>query len=127
MEKELNVIEVPASGNTDWGGGAYCLVFLYTKHSGNLIIKGYRNEVKEYIEKNYTHYFANYTLWCRGHHRSIWTFWKDDYYIITPARKKSKGKRSTCYKWVLTNYGKHEVRLEFRRFPKQWIKEFNNL
>lgn len=133
MKKELNVIEVPASGKTTWGGGAYCVVFLYTKHKGNLVLKGYMKEIEEYIKQNYTHYFANYTLWNNGIHRSIWKFWANGYYISEPRRKKNhqspyEKPRKTCYKWVLTSFSSGEkYRMEFRRFPKRWVKEFDKL
>ena len=129
MEKELEVIEVPASGRKDWGGGAYCIAFLYTKSKGNLIVKGYFKEVESYVKNNYTHYFVNFTLWSNGESRSIWSFWLDGYYIREPRRRKNKrSSGKTNYRWVLTGYSKHNREdLSFRRFPKRWIKEFDNL
>ena len=128
MEKELQVIEVPASGRRNWGGGAYTIAFLYTKKHGNLIVKGYFDEVKEYIKQNYTHYFVNYTLWSNKQFRSIWYFWIDNYYISEPSRKKSNGIKPH-YKWRLKRFFSNDVDMmyEFRRFPKRWIKEFDNL
>lgn len=132
MKKELEVIEVPASGNPDWSGGAYCLVFVYSKYKGNFVLKGYRKEVKEYLEKNYTHYFANYTLWSNIGFRSIWSFWVQGYYILEPNRKRTKPDKmysnKPMYKWSLRNFSKeNSTNLKFRRFPKMWIKEFDNL
>lgn len=125
MKKELNVIEVPASGNKDWGGGAYCIVFLYTKHKGNLVVKGYRDEVDDYIKSNYTHYFANYTLWSEKGFRSIWRFWNDRFYIISPDRGINRHRSRTNYKWRITNFNKKTI--SFRRFPNRWIPQFDEL
>jgi hypothetical protein len=132
MEKELKVIEVPASGNPDWYDGAYCLVFVYSKYKGNFVVKGYRGEVEKYLKDNYTHYFANYTLWSSYGFRSIWRFWNDNYHIYQPDRRRQKPDRDypnkPHYKWRLHNYSKeNKISLEFRRFPKRWIKEFDNL
>jgi hypothetical protein len=132
MEKELKVIEIPASGKPNWSGGAYCIAFLYTKTKGNLIVKGYYQEVEDYIKNDYTHYFVNYTLWSNGQSRSIWSFWADGYYISAPARKKDKPSRfydnKPSYKWRLRKFfADDKTELTFRRFPKRWIKEFDNL
>ena len=127
-KKELNVIEVPASGRKNWSGGAYTIAFLYTKNNGNLIVKGYYDEVKDYIKNNYTHYFVNFTLWSNKQFRDIWYFWLSNYYIAEPDRKKIKG-RKPRYKWVVRKFFSNDVenKLQFRRFPKRWIKEFDNL
>lgn len=134
MNKELKVIEVPSSGNKDWYGGAYCIVFVYSKYNGNFILKGYRDEVSKYLSNNYTHYFANYTLWYKKQFRTIWVFWKSNYYICVPDRHKQKPSyfnktpRKPEYKWVLTNFSKeNNIKLKFRRFPKRWIPEFDKL
>jgi hypothetical protein len=133
MEKEFNVIEISPTGNKQWGGGAYTIAFLYTKSNGNLIVKGYYDEVKDYINNNYTHYFINYTLWSKYGFRSIWRFWKDGYYIHQPDRKRDKPtkyyKNTPRYKWEFIYHDVNDVRrvMEFRRFPKRWIKEFDNI
>lgn len=132
MKKQLEVIEVPASGKPNWYQGAYCLVFVYSKYKGNFMLKGYRFEVQEYLKENYTHYFVNYTLWSNEGFRSIWSFWKDGYYISQPDRKRTKPDsmylNKPKYKWSLHNFSKeNRVDLKFRRFPKIWIKEFDNL
>ena len=128
MKKELEIIEVPASGRPNWGGGAYCIAFLYTKTKGNLIVKGYYKEVDDFIQKNYTHYFVNFTLWSHGMSRSIWRFWADGYYISDPNRQKSKHGRNVNYKWKIRSfYQDNKNELTFRRFPKRWIKEFDTL
>lgn len=132
MEKELKVINIPASGQKDWYGGAYCIAFVYSKYKGNFIVKGYRKEVKDYIESNYTHYFVNYTLWHHKTFRSIWSFCNEDFYIIQPDRKRTKptkhNRNIPHYKWRVTNLSKdNTISLEFRRLPKRWVSEFDNL
>jgi hypothetical protein len=132
MEKELNVIEVPASGKSDWYGGAYCIAFVYSKYKGNFVLKGYVDEVKAYLKNNYTHYFVNLTLWSSHGFRSIWDFWKDNYHISQPDRRRVKPvrhyKNKPEYKWVLKAFYKDDnTALKFKRFPKRWIPEFDNL
>jgi len=89
MKKELTPIIISSSGERTWLGGAYVLAFVYSK-KGNFLVKGYMNEVKEYIKKTYTHYFVNYSLWHNGEHRNFWSFWKNNVGIFEPARKKIK-------------------------------------
>lgn len=122
------IIEVKASGNPNWYGGAYTIAFVYS-NKGNFISKGYRAEVKEYLKalhgKGYK-YFVNYTLWSRDfmgrkQHRSIWDFWKEDYSIWSPS-KNCNGK--SWSKWQFRKYGDVEPIKEFKRLPKKWIKEF---
>ena len=72
--KKYPVIEIPADGKSGMMGGAYCLCFVYTKHKGNVILKGFMREVEEYLKKNYTHYFCNFSLWHCGENRDIWKF-----------------------------------------------------
>ena len=135
MKKELKIIEVPASGIKDWYGGAYTIAFVYSKNNGNFIVKGYYEEVNTYIEKTYTHYFVNYTLWSSNflhekQFRTIWKFWISKYHIQPPDRKRVKPspyyKNTPCYKWVLSRWGS-DFKKEFRRFPKHLINEFDNL
>lgn len=120
--KELKVIEVPASGKANWLGGAFCHAFVYSKFKGNFLVKGYYEEVKEYIKKNYSHYFVNYTLFGYNGFRDIWDFWLDSVSLWEPDRKYSRRKNS--HKWFV---GDRSVGIElyFRRLPKRWIKEFD--
>jgi hypothetical protein len=129
MKKELKIIEISPDGNPNWIGGAYTFAFLYTKFHGNLLIKGYGNEVETYIEKNYTHYFVNYCLWSDGKHRDIWKFWKKNIGIFNPNRKKSKY-CDNCYKWKIREYStwdnqENGKEICFRRLPKRWIKQMD--
>ena len=128
--KNLNrypVITVPASGQPDWYQGARTLAFVYSRNTGNFVLQGYFKEVEEYLKKNYTHYFVNFTLWWHGEHRDIWHFWKDSIGIFTPTKKKRNWKYEIRpYSTYMTD--KKELAnqtLKFKRLPKRWIPEFN--
>jgi hypothetical protein len=131
LTKKYSEIIVPNSGYTGWGGGAYTLCFLYTKHHGNFVVKGYMKEVEEFIKSNYTHYFCNFSLWYRGMNRDIWSFWKDGVGIFEPSKDMKR------WKWEVRPYtgGRRDISLEesenkclrFKRLPKRWIPEFDKL
>lgn len=133
LNKKYPVIEVPASGKSGWSGGAYCLCFVYSKYKGNFVLKGYYEEVKEYLKKNYTHYFCNFSLWHRGFNRDIWDFWKENISIFEPSRRKRKGGRekfevrpySIWFEDDATTEEKDKMALKFKRLPKRWIPEFD--
>jgi len=140
MRKEIKYqeINIPASGKSGMMGGAYTIAFMYSKHNGNIVFKGYMREIEEYIKKNYTHYFVNYCLWHKGVHRDIWKFWKKNVIIWEPD-PDSKLQRSfrNPYKWLVKRskdpYWEGEVpdddklQYEFKRMPKRWIPEFDKL
>ncbi len=124
-KKRYPVIDVPASGKPDWYEGAYTLVFVYSKHKGNFILRGYRGEVEKYLKANYTHYFCYISMWSDGRSRGHWDFWKENIGIFSP----SKGFK--CWKYQVRQYstGKSlpEKILYFKRMPKRWIPEFDKL
>jgi hypothetical protein len=142
--KKYPVIEVEADGKRGTAGGAYVLAFVYSKHSGNIVVKGYMREVEEYIKKNIkTHYFVNYSLWYMGSHRDIWKFWKDSVGVhepqrsckrrkIEPKHRKFRVRPYTDWKWDVgeEEYQQQqkqadEQELVFKRMPKRWIPEFD--
>lgn len=134
--KKYPVIEVAASGKRGMWGGAYTLCFVYSKYNGNFVLKGYSKEVQEYLKKNYTHYFYNMTLWHRGMHRDIWKFWKEDMGIFEPDRRSKYLKGKAKWKFQVRPYtswdddGMKKEEFEplwFKRMPKRWIPEFDNL
>ena len=139
LNKKYPIIDVPASGKSEWMGGAYTLCFVYSKHKGNFVLRGYMREVEEYLKKNYTHYFYNLSLWYHGNNRNIWNFWKDNIVIHEPRKdsKIFKGKDKWKYQvrpyvdWSERTKEKDneidEKTLWFKRMPKRWIPEFNNL
>ncbi len=144
VNKTYPVVNVQADGESGMSGGAYVLAFVYSKHKGNVVVKGYMREVEEYIKKNFTHYFVNYTLWYLGSHRDIWKFWKKGIGIHEPTRSCKRGKidkkdRKFCVRpyveWTYDSAEEREKRYEeaeeqalyFKRMPKRWIPEFDNL
>lgn len=124
------IIDVPASGNSNWWEGAYTLCFVYSKHNGNFILRGWRGEVMKYLKKNYSNYFCYISMWSNGCSRGHWKFWKDNVSIFEP---KKLGKRKE-WKYRVVKYSgsgiyhsNREKELEFKRLPKRWIKEFDEL
>ncbi|RLD65614.1 MAG: hypothetical protein DRI95_08325 [Bacteroidetes bacterium] len=125
MEKMKEII-LPNSGKKSWMGGAYTLTFVYSKE-GNYHLKGYIDEVEEYLKKK-KYWFANFTLWSNGEHRSIWSFWKSNVFFNRPNRKPDyhNNKSLHTYKWVVKQYGldkENDKRVVFKRLPKRWVKE----
>jgi len=136
LNKKYPVIDVPSSGKSRWIGGAYTLCFVYSKYKGNFVLRGYMKEVEDYLKKNYTHYFCNFSLWSNGFNRDIWRFWKDDIYIFEPERhrrtriipnnKKYQVRKYSCsYESEEENKKRKEDALYFKRLPKKWIPEFD--
>lgn len=134
--KKYPVIDVPATGNPEWAGGAYCLCFVYSKYHGNFVLKGYYKEVQEYLKKNYTHYFCNKSLWYHGGNRDIWEFWKEGVGIFEPHRNSKSYKGDAKWKFQVREYN-HDFTDEehsskekkshwFKRMPHRWIPEFDN-
>ena len=135
--KKYSVIDIPATGKQDWCDGAFTLCFVYSKHKGNVVLRGYMREVKEYLKKNYTHYFYNMSLWSNGMNRDIWGFWKDDIGIFEPHRHSRIFKDKDRWKFQVRPYrhwwDEEEVKvsevetLYFKRMPHRWIPEFDKL
>jgi len=127
LNKKYPVIDVPASGNRDWSGGAYCLCFVYSKYKGNFVLRGYIKEVEEYLKKNYTHYFYNKSLWHHSQNRDIWGFWKKDIGIFTASLKKKRKKTQIrpYYEYEIDEANLKAKTFEFKRLPKRWIPEFD--
>lgn len=135
--KMYPVIDVPADGKSGVMGGAYTLCFVYSKYRGNFVLKGYHREVKAYLEKNYTHYFCNCSMQWMGGHRDFWSFWKKSIGFHEPSRYK-KGVSKEDMKFVIRRYVDWDCEdeerekadaeaLRFKRMPKRWIPEFDNL
>jgi hypothetical protein len=131
LNKKYPVIEVPSDGKSGMSGGAYCLCFVYSKYNGNFVIKGYMREVEEYLKKNYTHYFCNYSLWHMGQNRDIWHFWKKDIAIFDVSiKERRKGKKTEVRPYMDSEPDEEVLKaktFKFRRLPKRWIPIFDNL
>lgn len=131
MEKEYPFIEILSDGKPDWYEGARCMFFVYSKDKGNFILKGYRREVEKYLKENYNHYFYYNSMWSHGMSRGMWGFWKEGVSIYAPSkRKRRKNEKFKVIKHASSRefyFGKREVELTFKRLPKRWIPEFDNL
>jgi hypothetical protein len=134
LNKKYPVVVVPASGKREWIGGGYCLCFVYSKYNGNFVLKGYYREVKEYLKKNYTHYFYNMSLWHQGFNRDIWYFWKENIGIFNSSKRDKRKKIEVRpYSYLHGNENNmspeeiNDKTFKFKRLPKHWIPEFDTL
>lgn len=125
---ERNILR---DGKRGMAGGAYCLCFVYSKYNGNFVLKGYMREVEEYLKKNYTHYFCNFSLWNLGQSRDIWHFWKKDIGVFDVSiKERRKGKKSEIRPWMNPELDEETLKaktFKFKRLPKRWIPEFDTL
>ena len=128
LNKKYPIIDIPADGISGMYGGAYCLCFVYSKYKGNFVLRGYVREVEKYLNKNYTHYFCNKSLWHKGFNRDIWSFWKDNVGIFIPSiEEKKKGKKIEIrpYSWIEDS--NELIEFKCKRIPKRWISIFDKL
>jgi hypothetical protein len=126
-KKFMFPIDIKADGKRGMYGGAWCLAFVYTP-KGNFLIRGYHREVKKYVSETFKNGFVNYSLWDNEYgkkrHRDIWEFINLQLSIFEPSRSR-RGK--SRHKWEIYDSRKREVVMRFKRMPKCWIPEFNNL
>ncbi|MFW6243066.1 MAG: hypothetical protein ACOC2W_02810 [bacterium] len=130
-KKSYPVIEVPAHGKPQWDGGAFVMCFVYSKYHGNFILKGYHDEVRTYLRENYTHYFCNYTAFSKlNGKRVLWKFWKDNISIFEPSKMRRRLTNNNKYEIVkydgIYDYTRIKT-IKFKRLPKKWIPEFDEL
>jgi len=128
-KKLYPIIDVKASGHPDWYRGAFVLAFVYSKHHGNFILRGYRGEVKKYLEKKYTHYFVYWSMWCNGTSRGHWEFWKDRVSFYEPSKLRKTWKYNIV-KYDDVSFGGFIKTMKvldfpFKRIPKRWIPLFD--
>lgn len=136
-KKTYPIIKVPANGHPGWYGGARTWCFVYSKDHGNFILEGFLGEVKEYLKKNYTHYFCYYSMWSQSRSRGYWRFWKEHNVNIIAPSKFCKERKYIIEKREVKpfnngriNYGNIKTTtflMKLKRMPKRWIKEFNQL
>jgi hypothetical protein len=134
-KKIYPIIDVPANGNPDWYEGAYTLAFVYSKHNGNFILRGYRGEVEKFLKENYTNYFVYISMWSHGQSRGTWHFWKENVGIFEPSKRRKDWKyvvRPYLGGGFLSRFERERVEkeaekksLRFKRLPKRWIPEFD--
>ena len=120
-----NIIIAPKRSEKCWANGAYTLCFVYS-NKGNLLVKGYMGDVElvlnELKTKGYKFYY-NKVMFHHGDKRNYWGFYKDGVYLLSPYRS-NRGEKRHHYRF--RNYKSHKT-LEFKRLPKRWIKEFDEL
>lgn len=68
------VIEVPASGNKGWGGGAWCIVWVYTTN-GNFLLKGFYSDCQDFIKSQGWKCWAIFNLY-HGKKRDDMSWWR---------------------------------------------------
>lgn len=128
-KKNYPVIDVKSTGKTGWIDGARVLFFVYSKYNGNFILRGHIREVKEYLEKNYTHYFHYNSMWHDGRSRGYWCFWKKHIGIFEINRSFFRQTKKNNKNYEVRSYSSvenhRELVLEFKRMPNRWIPEFD--
>ena len=62
-KRNYPIIDVPSDGKPKWYGGARTMAFVYSKHKGNFIVRGFSHEVEEFLKKNFTHYFFYFSIY----------------------------------------------------------------
>ena len=109
------------------GHNPYTFAFVYAE-KGNILVKGYLQEVQEYLKNFNQKYFVNYTFYRGGVHRGYWKFYKKEVVIFEPEtgrfglknRKKFEIRGYSNFE----NYEKVPV-INLKRMPHKWIPEFN--
>lgn len=122
-KEELPVIEVPASGESNWGGGAWCTVFVYG-NKGNFLLKGFLKECEEYIATKGWKCWVIFNL----HHGNSYPYSSEKFRTIIRTfgvnfdiyAPFSSGKRKTHKDWKFTVYekGNSKNRMYLKRLPK---------
>jgi len=127
----LEIIDVLPSKIPNWEKGARSMLFMYTRDSGNFILRGFRGECEEYAKANYSHYFYRLTMFNNGSKRGYWRFWKDNVNIPDPVFLWIKKGKKHRYKIRFNVYDDktktYSYPFEFNRMPNKWIKPFNKL
>jgi len=131
MNKEFPVIEIEASGNPGWFGGAWCLAWVYSTE-GNFLLKGYIKECEEYIEEHgwkcwtifnlyHTNSVPSYKKGRRTeNYRTIIRTYKCDFDIAQPFLTDKK-KKADDWKYRVYQKGNWKNGIKIKRLPKQFV------
>lgn len=109
---------------------AYAIAFVYPKVGEPTVVKGMYEQLKDYVKQNFPIALVNLTLWKNGNSRGYWYFNSNDGF--TRSIGKISSKRSLQYSPKGYRRG-YNIRiggnntLHFRRMPKKWLKEFDNI
>lgn len=132
--KNFTVIEVPNSNKTNWFGGAWCLVYVYST-KGNFLLKGYRKECKDYIKSKNWKCWAVFNLYCNKKHRTIIETFNCSFSIHPPILDFKKGKtikgkkiNKVDYKFRLYFIDDYENKnaLWLKRLPNKFVNFLPN-
>lgn len=114
-----NIIIAENKTPKEWYGGAWTFCFVYS-NKGNILIKGYSNDVDLELDKLKTnHKFFYNKLFLPNHGtRNSWGFYKKDVLVFQPSLLYPKNSHHFKFRNLKTN-----KELKFKRLPKRWIKE----
>ena len=112
------------------GHNPYTFAFVYGE-KGNVLVKGYLQEVQEYLKNLNQKYFVKFTFYHQGEHRGYWKFYKKEVGIFEPSHGKrtkySLKKYEIRYSYSFDNKEKYDKSpiIKLKRMPHKWITEFN--
>jgi len=128
-KEEFPVIEVQSSGRPEWGGGAWCLVFVYS-NKGNFMLKGYLKECKEYIKEQnwkcwaiFQLYHSNSMPYSKQNFRRIIYTYGVNFDIYGPS-SFSKRKSHKDWKFSIWEKGNSKNKIYIKRLSKVF-REFD--
>jgi hypothetical protein len=107
----------------EWGARPWTIYFVYTRH-GNFVVKGYSDQVSDYVKLNFPNSFYRYTYWKDGQSRGSWSTTIKDCYIYGPSEGPYAHKKK--YSMTFFKNGKSKI-IYFRRIPHQWIEAIDSL
>lgn len=111
----------------------YTLAFMYNRSGKALLLKGYLTEIKEYIRSMRFTAFVNIRYYLAGRSRGSWELYHkgtkvDGIFVRAPRLDHGYDNEETkwIHKWEVNNYRTGKS-LYFKRLPKRWIPEFDDL
>jgi len=123
-KKEFPVIEVPSSGKSNWAGGAWCLVWVYST-GGNFLLKGFYKECGDYIEEKGWKCWAVFNLYHKNwlgnsQSRTIIRNYKCNFEVYSPYKYGAVKNKDLRFKV----YPKDETKeiLYLKRLPGQFVE-----
>lgn len=105
----------------------WAMYFIYAPE-GNFILKGKENKdglpsLNDYIKKHFPICLYRYTYWENGESRGSWRFSCPRMYVEGPSRRTNRKYEIVAFKEL----EKGRKVLTFRRIPKKWLPEYNEL
>lgn len=115
-----------------FGPDPYVHAFVVSKFDGNYVVKGFRQEVNNYLATK-THWMAQkvsyFSKFGRTWHISRWVFWNSNWAVFEPS-KSTGGKfiiipKKNKYAWLDDESDVKTYR--FKRLPNRWIPLYDKL